>query len=373
MHELFMKTLNFIVWLVIATSLLIVSPGITGETYLFDINKIPGHNLSAQAASSDLDGTDVNKQRARNVSVADISFSNSASVISFEQPLSKDPYVDKQWALSQIEAPRLWQITTGDRGIIVAILDTGIDPSHEDLNGKVVAEVNFTDSPTPDDIEGHGTHIAGIAVASSNNGLGISGLAPESRLMNVKVADDTGRCRAVVVAEGIVWAVDNGASVINISLEFKEPSPELENAVNYAWSRGAVIIAAAGNDGSDLPIYPAYYEKSIAVAATRQDDTLAPLSNYGDWVDVAAPGFNIYSTLPDDSYGYKSGTSFASAYVSGMAALLFDIATDKNGNGRLNDEVRAAIEAGSREVGMKGVGKGRIDAARSLTHIGYIP
>jgi thermitase len=368
-----MKTLNSIVWLVIAASLLVVSPGVSGETCLIDINKIPGHNLSAPAALSASDSTEVNRQRAKNVSVADVSFSNSASIIPFEQALLNDPYVDKQWALSQIEAPRLWQITAGNPGIIVAVLDTGIDSSHEDLKGKVAAEVNFTDSPTPQDIKGHGTHIAGIAAASSNNGIGIGGLAPESRLMNVKVADDAGKCRAEVIAEGIVWAVDNGASVINISLELKEPSLELENAVNYAWSRGAVIIAAAGNGGSELPAYPAYYENSLAVAATRQDDTLAPLSNLGDWVDVAAPGFNIYSTLPDDSYGYKSGTSFASAYVSGMAALLFDIATDKNGNGRLNDEVRAAIETGSRKVGTRGVGRGRIDAARSLTHIGSTP
>jgi thermitase len=139
--------------------------------------------------------------------------------------------------------------------------------------------------------------------------------------------------------------------------------------VNYAWGHGAVVIAAAGNDGSASPNYPAYYENSIAVAATRQDDTLAPLSNYGNWVDVAAPGLNIYSTLQDDGYGYKSGTSFATAYVSGLATLLFAIATDTNDNGILSDETRAAMEAGAQKTGNYITGNGRIDAAGALTRI----
>jgi subtilisin family serine protease len=107
------------------------------------------------------------------------------------------------------------------------------------------------------------------------------------------------------------------------------------------------------------------------VAGTRQDDTLSPLSNYGDWIDASAPGFKIYSTLPDNSYGYKSGTSFATAYVSGLAALLFDVVTDANGNGRLNDEVRTAIESGCQQLSTDGMGWGRIDAAATLAEIDY--
>ncbi len=256
--------------------------------------------------------------------------------------------------------------------VLIAILDTGIDQNHEDLEGKVVAEVNFTDSPTADDIHGHGTHIAGILAANSNNGIGVTGMAPDAQLMNVKVVDDKGRSQPSVVAQGIIWAVNNGANVLNISIEIREASPELEDAVNYAWSQGVIIIAAAGNDGSQSPIYPAYYENSIAVAATRENDTLAPLSNYGDWVNVAAPGFNIYSTLPDDGYGYKTGTSFAAPYVSGLAALLFSVVTDTNGDGRLNDEVRAVIEAGGQELNIYGVGYGRINAVNSLAEIGYM-
>jgi len=312
------------------------------------------------------------QEQAHYVSDASNQLSDSEPVSITPSIVPNDSYFDKQWALAKIQALEAWQVTSGSQDVLIAILDTGIDQNHEDLEGKVVAEVNFTDSPTADDIHGHGTHIAGIIAANSNNGIGIAGVAPDAQLMNVKVADDKGRCQPSVVAQGIIWAVNNGASVINISIEIREASPELEDAVNYAWSQGVIIIAAAGNDGSQDPIYPAYYENCIAVAATRQDDSLAPLSNYGDWVDMAAPGFNIYSTLPDNKYGYKTGTSFAAPYVSGLAALLFSVVTDTNGDGKLNDEVRAVIEAGGQELNIYGVGCGRINAVNSLAEIGYM-
>jgi thermitase len=280
------------------------------------------------------------------------SLTDSALSVQFKALVPNDPYLEKQWALSQTPIREWWQ-STGGSGIVVAVLDTGIDQNHEDLAGKVVTEVNLTDSPTSDDIYGHGTHVAGIIAASSNNGVGIAGIAPGSRLMNVKVAGDDGGCQASTVARGILWAVDKGANVINVSIELKEPSLELEDSINYAWSQGVVIVAAAGNEGSQSPVYPAYYKNCIAVAATKQDGTLAPLSNYGDWVDVAAPGVDIYSTLPGNSYGYKSGTSFATAYVSGLAAILFDVLTDTNGDGKLNDEVRAAIENSCQQISIK--------------------
>ena len=312
------------------------------------------------------------QEQTRYVSDASNQLPDSEPVSITPSIAPNDSYFDKQWALAKIQAPEAWQVISGSQDVLIAILDTGIDQSHEDLEGKVVAEVNFTDSPTADDIHGHGTHIAGIIAANSNNGIGIAGVAPDAQLMNVKVADDKGKCQPSVVTQGIIWAVNNGASVINISIEIREASPELEDAINYAWSQGVIIIAAAGNDGSQSPIYPAYYENSIAVAATRQNDTLAPLSNYGDWVNIAAPGFNIYSTLPDDGYGYKTGTSFAAPYVSGLAALLFSVVTDANNDGRLNDEVRAVIEAGGQELNIYGVGCGRINAVNSLAEIGYM-
>ncbi|MFC2062522.1 S8 family serine peptidase [Chloroflexota bacterium] len=281
-----------------------------------------------------------------------------------QAPVSSDPCVGQQWGLSQIQAPEVWPVTTGSPEILVAVLDTGIDRKHPDLAGKVAAENNFTDNPTPSDVNGHGTHIAGIIAA--NTGIGTVGIVPEVKLMNAKVASDNGRCETSALAEGIIWAVDNGADILNISIQISDSSPELQHAVDYAWERGVVIIAAAGNSASNLPTYPAGYGNCIAVAAVKQDNALVSLSNRGDWVDVAAPGFDIYSTLPDSSYGYKTGTSFAAAYVTGIAALLLDVITDTNGDGKLNDEVREAIEAGCQDIGIDGVGNGLINAVESM-------
>ena len=170
-----------------------------------------------------------------------------ASIVTAIAPGGND--FNKQWALSKIQAVDAWQVTSGSPDILIAVLDTGIDLQHEDLADKVVASVNFTDSPTVSDVYGHGTHVAGIIAASADNDFGIAGLAPDCRLMNVKVANDRGLTDAATVAKGIVWAIDNGAKVINLSLTIPEPTQSLEEAVDYAWSKGAVIIAAAGNDG----------------------------------------------------------------------------------------------------------------------------
>jgi thermitase len=265
-------------------------------------------------------------------------------------------YLAERWGVSKIEAPQAWQITRGDQSIIVAVLDTGISKDNQDLADRLVAEVNFSDSPTSDDLYGHGTHMAGT----------IAAIAPECRLMNVKVADDMGKCEPSVVARGIIWAVDHGAKVINLSLSMVA-SPDLEEAVNYAWSRGAIIIAAAGNKGTSEPSYPAYYDDCLAVAGTNENNSLALLSSYGGWVDVAAPGFNIYSELPHNQYGYKTGTSAAAAHVSGVAALVFSVAEDTNGDGAVNDEVRWAIENSCTAIAGDGVGRGLVNAFQAVT------
>jgi thermitase len=267
-----------------------------------------------------------------------------------------DSYLAERWGVSKIEAPQAWQITRGDQSITVAVLDTGINKDNLDLAARVVAEVNFTGSPTSDDIYGHGTHMAGT----------IAAIAPECRLMNVKVADDAGRCEPSVVARGIIWAVDHGAKVINISLSMIASS-NLVEAVNYAWSQGAILIAAAGNKGGSEPSYPAYYVNCLAVAGTNKNNSLALLSSYGNWVDVAAPGFNIYSELPQYQYGYKTGTSAAGAHVSGVAALVFSVAEDSNGNGAVNDEVRWAIENSCTPIAADGVGQGLVNAFQAVT------
>jgi thermitase len=269
-----------------------------------------------------------------------------------------------QWNMSQVQAPEAWDITQGSSTIDIALLDTGIDQDHPDVSPKIVANVNFSSSPSFGDYYRHGTHVAGIAAAITDNGMGVAGIGYDSSLMNVKVFADDGSAGASALAQGIIWAADNGAEVININMIYGYPSPTLENAVNYAWDKGAVLVAAAGNQGKSQPTYPGAFANCIAVAATDADDNLASWSTYGDWVSVAAPGVSIYSTLPD-GYGYGGGTCMASPHVSGLAALLFTVVTDTNGNGRLNDEVRYAIESTCDDIGAK-VACGRINAYKAV-------
>jgi len=258
-------------------------------------------------------------------------------VVEFAEPdyvavafyVPNDPGYSNQWALPKIEAPLAWDLTKGSSTIRVAILDTGIDQNHEDLGAKIVANRNFTTSRTVDDRHGHGTHVAGIAAAITDNGRGIAGVGFNSVLMNGKVLGDNGSGQYSWVASGIIWAADNGAHVINMSLGGSSSSTTLEDALKYAYNKGVVLVAAAGNNNTSSPSYPAFYAECIAVAATDQSDAKASFSNYGTWVDIAAPGVSIYSTLPNHrnrigtrNYGSLSGTSMAAPHVAGVVALL---------------------------------------------------
>jgi thermitase len=269
-----------------------------------------------------------------------------------EDPGAADPFFGKQWGLdntgqeydgrrgtedADIDAPEAWDFATGSADVRIAILDSGIDPNHPDLEGKLVDDViDFSGSLTVDDNYGHGTHVAGIAAAKTNNGEGVAGVGYDASLLNVKVLGDEGWGASSWVAEGIVWATDNGAQVMNMSLGFYRKSRTLEAAVDYAWNSGVLLVAAAGNDGTSRKLYPAAYPNCMAVAATDDDDQRVDepgwwASNYGEWVDVAAPGLFIYSTFPTHDYflgkalhyDYGSGTSMATPHVSGLAGLLF--------------------------------------------------
>ncbi len=268
-----------------------------------------------------------------------------------------DPSFGNQWGMTKIQAPEAWNITQGASTVKIAICDTGIDQNHEDLAGKIVANKNFTWNLSVDDKYGHGTHVAGIAAAVTNNGKGVAGVGFNSSLMNVKVLGDNGSGYTSWIANGIIWAANNGAKVINLSLGSSSPSSTLENAVNTAWNKGAVVVAAAGNSGNSARLYPAAYANCIAVAATDQNDNKATFSNYGfDWVDVAAPGVSVFSTLPNHSnrigiknYGSLSGTSMATPHVSGVAALVW-----ATSYGTSNQAVRDRIETTAECVGLVG-------------------
>jgi len=256
----------------------------------------------------------------------------------------RDAFVDNQWALDRIHVRAAWGITP-QREVTVAVLDTGIDNGHEDLQDAVVESVNFTASPTTEDIYGHGTHVAGIIAARVNNSRGIAGVYQNVKLLNVKVADDTGDCSSVNVAKGIVWAADHGANVINLSLTITRPSTELEQAVGYAWNKGAVIIAAVGNAKKITEkSYPAVHENCVAVVGTNNDDFVA--SSLAGKEVIAAPGYKIFSTLPGNRYGYKDGNSMATAFVSAAAAIAWAYSTDLY-PGLANDKIVRSLKEGT--------------------------
>lgn len=239
----------------------------------------------------------------------------------FEIP--NDPSFDSQYGLNRIAAPSAWNITRSSSGVKVAVLDSGIFTSHLDLTGKVINRVNFSASSTTDDLRGHGTHVAGIVAANTNNGQGVAGTAYYARLQSVKVLDDTGKGSYSGIAQGIRWAADNGADVINMSLGGPGSCTALlQDAINYAGARNVVIVAAAGNTGSTALQIPASCSNVISVASTDQSDAKSSFSTYGTWVTVAAPGTNIASTYNNGGYVYLSGTSMATPYVSGIAAML---------------------------------------------------
>lgn len=237
---------------------------------------------------------------------------------------TEDPFTSKQWGLQTVSAPSAWATTTGV-GTVVAVVDSGVDGSHPDLSGAMVAGVNTrTDrgdyTPPTQDLDGHGTHVAGIIAARDGNGKGGAGVAPGASIMPVKVLDSDGSGWMADVIEGIIWATDHGADVINMSLggadaDFSAP------AVEYARSQGVVVVAAAGNESSAAPSYPAALPGVVSVSALEEDGSVASYSNYGSTIDLAAPGSHILSTVPD-GYAYMSGTSMAAPYVAGVAALI---------------------------------------------------
>lgn len=240
-----------------------------------------------------------------------------------------------QWAWAKVQAYQAWEITTGS-SVKIAVVDTGVDNSHPDLPSLVAQKDFVNNDDSAEDDNGHGTHVAGTIGALTNNGIGVAGANWSVSLLAAKVLDSSGSGSYAAVVNGIVWAADNGAKAINLSLGGTVPSKTLQKAVDYAWNKGAVLACAAGNSGTQAKLYPAAYTNCIAVAATDESDAKASFSNYGaKWVDVAAPGVHILSTMPDTfvylntQYGYYkdydslSGTSMATPHVTGLAGLVW--------------------------------------------------
>jgi len=292
--------------------------------------------------------------------------------------IPNDPYFSSQWGLTKIGASQAWEVTTGSNDLTIAIVDSGIDLDHPDLSGKIILGYDYVNGDwVPDDDYGHGTHVAGIAAAWTDNRQGVAGVAWGARLMALKVLDAEGSGTYADVASAVTYAADNGAKIINLSLGGSSDSQTLHDALIYAHNAGCVVVAATGNnDGSVL--YPAKYTEAFAVASTDSNDQRAWFSNYGPEVDVAAPGVDIYSThLPyahltsichdddGDGYGLCSGTSMATPYVAGLAALIWSEYPSYT-----NDQVEGRIERTALDLGASGwdqyYGHGRIDALAAL-------
>jgi thermitase len=234
-----------------------------------------------------------------------------------------DPGWSNQYGLVNIRAPYGWDLATGSAAVTIAVLDTGVDLSHPDLSAKITSGFDFVENDTdPQDDNGHGTHVAGIAAATTNNSTGVAGASWGAQVMPIKILNRYGSGSYSDLAAAVIWAADHGADVINMSLGGGSPSSILEDAVNYAYARGVVQVAAAGNTGSGYILYPARYTHVIAVGATDANDNRASFSNYGAELDLVAPGVSIYSTRLGSSYGYRNGTSMSTPYVSGLAAIL---------------------------------------------------
>jgi subtilisin family serine protease len=264
-----------------------------------------------------------------------------------------DPMLDEQWALTEpaaTGAPEAWTQSRGD-GVVVAVLDSGVQLDHPDLaqnlwrnadevpgngvdddhNGYADdvngANVMTTNGNVSDD-EGHGTHVAGIIAAAAGNGAGGSGIAPDAQIMAVKVLDANRSGNSSLLARGIRYAVDEGARILNVSLNGDGTSPDLDEALRYANERGATIVTSAGNNSRDIDVQPSYPASStvpavLDVTASDKTGALIPLANRGlKSVDLAAPGAMILSTARGSGYEYRAGTSMAAPYVAGSLALL---------------------------------------------------
>jgi len=302
-----------------------------------------------------------------------------------------DPHFSDQWGLAQIEGPAAWDVSTGSSAVPIAIVDSGIEATHPDLAGQMwvnpgeiagngldddnngyiddVTGWDFVNADNdPADDHGHGTQVAGVAAAGTDNGQGIAGVCWHCKLMPVKVMQASGVANYSDIAAGVLYAAQKGAKVINISLGGYSNSAALQAAVQTATETyGSLVIAGAGNDNLSTPFYPAAYESVLAVAGTDQSDAKAGLSNYGDWIGIAAPAVMITTTFQGGDYGAVDGTSYAAPFVAGVAGLLRSQNLTWSANTAQAQILHTADEIDSLNPGYEGLlGTGRVNANSAL-------
>lgn len=281
--------------------------------------------------------------------------------------IPNDDSYSSQWHLPKISAPTAWDISTGATAVSIAIADSGVDPTHPDLAAKLAPGYNFVSGNTDTrDVYGHGTKVAGAAAAISNNNAGIAGVAWSNPIVPLVVANSSGYATYSAIAQAITYAADRGIRVINLSFAGSSSSTTLQNAVDYAWNKGTIVFASAGNYGTSTLQYPAACNHAVAVTATTSTDARSSFSSYGSWVTIAAPGSSILTTTNGGGYASVSGTSFSSPITAGLAALILSV----------NPNLTAAqvvdiIKQNGDDLGTAGFdqyfGYGRINAYKSLT------
>ena len=232
-----------------------------------------------------------------------------------------DPQWPEQWGLPEVGAPAAWALAPARRQVVVAVIDSGVDPAQADLQGALVPGADFADaSGSTVDQYGHGTMVAGVIAARGNNGQGVAGACWTCLIMPIKVLGADGTGSGTSIAAGIRYAADHGAQVVNLSVILNEADADVASAIAYAQAHGVLVVAAAGNDGTDNATFPASYPGVVSVAATDQTGELYPWSTHGTWVSVAAPGCDVTTAL-GGGYGAFCGTSAAAPLVTGIAAL----------------------------------------------------
>lgn len=278
-----------------------------------------------------------------------------------------DARYNSQYAPQRIVMPRAWDLSIGNPNIKIAIVDTGVNYNHEDLKGKVILgkdTVNNDNDPMDD--QGHGTHCAGDAAAITNNGIGVAAPGFNCTIIAEKASDSNGSFPNDAFVAAILDAVDRGADIISMSVGFSAEIQSQKDALNSAWAKGVVLVAAAGNDNTTTKSWPGAFDSCIGVGASDANDAKASFSNFGDWVDVAAPGVNILSTTMDGGYGEFSGTSMACPVTAGLLGLMKSYVPTAT-----NAELRAALENNCDGIGTWIV-KGRINAFKAITSL-FIP
>ena len=284
--------------------------------------------------------------------------------------VTNDPMSGSEWHLTTIGAPLAWTYSTG-AGITIAILDTGVDGTHPDLASNMVPGWNFYDNNSDThDANGHGTTVAGAAAAATNNSIGVASVAGGAKIMPIRIADPNAYALWSTVAQGITYAADHGARVVNLSYEGASSSSTIQQAASYLRSKGGVLFVAAGNTGA--LDNTAKTDLMMVVAATLSDDTHASWSTYGSFVDISAPGYNIISTAPGGAYWYCWGTSLATPIVAGTAALILSKRPDFT-----SAQVDAILKSSATDLGTAGAdvyfGAGRVNAAAALQQAAGAP